>query len=169
MIADQEQITVVYLTLSTSYTSSVSLLKIIGCKRDWETMKYVLKLGPDQERQVLNNYLINSGCIANHCHPNDFIAWVVTNHDLCSWSDCSNNCSMPPLLFVMLMGPEYLKKNLYKTEFPNIAVIITSTLWFSAEFCDQGSLHCLPLEYYLLRIFWNKCFWILMILKSDLF
>lgn len=78
------QLEFLFLTLSTSYTSSVSLLKIKGCKRDWERMKYVLELGPDQERQVLNNYLINSGCIASHCHPDDFIARVVTNHDLCS-------------------------------------------------------------------------------------
>jgi hypothetical protein len=46
-------------------------------------MNYVRKLGPEQEKHVLNNYLINSGSIASHCHPKDFIARVVTSRDLC--------------------------------------------------------------------------------------
>lgn len=103
------QLDALSLILSTSYTSSVSLLKIKGCKRDWERMKYVLKPGPDQERHVLNNYLINSSCVASLCHPSDFLAQVVTNHDLCSSNDCSKNCSVASLLFVMSMGPEHLK------------------------------------------------------------
>lgn len=63
-------------------------------------MKYVLKAGPDQEEHVLNNYLINSGGLASHCHPNDFIARVVTNHDL---RGC-NNCLAPLLLFCYVDG-----------------------------------------------------------------
>lgn len=69
-------------------------------------MKYVLKPGSDQEKHMLNNYLINSGSVASHCHPNDFTAWAVRNHDLCSWNDCSHKCSVCLFFFVMLMGLE---------------------------------------------------------------
>lgn len=69
-------------------------------------MKYVVKLGPEQEKHVLNNYLINSDSIASHCYPNDFIARVVTSHDLCLQNDWSHNCWQSFFLFVMLMGLE---------------------------------------------------------------
>lgn len=70
-------------------------------------MKYVLKAGPDQEKHVLNNYLINSGSLARHCHPNDFIAWVVTNCDL---GAAVVTAWLPFFFFVMLMESEDLKK-----------------------------------------------------------
>lgn len=60
------------------------LFQTKGRKGAWEGMKYVVKLGPEQEKHLLNNYLINSGSIASHCHPKDFIARAVTSHDLCS-------------------------------------------------------------------------------------
>lgn len=70
------------LTAHTSYTCSFSPFESKGGKEHWERMKYVPKAGPDQEKHVLNNYLINSSSVASHCHPKDFIARVVTNHDL---------------------------------------------------------------------------------------
>lgn len=83
-------------------------------------MKYVVKLGPEQEKHLLNNYLINSGSIASHCHPNDFIAWVVTSHDLCLWNDWSHNCWLSFFLFVMLMEPEDFRGKGKKWDFKRI-------------------------------------------------
>lgn len=54
------QLEVLSLTLSTSCTPCVSLLNIKVWKKDWDTVKYVLKREPDQERHVLDDYLINS-------------------------------------------------------------------------------------------------------------
>ena len=75
-------------------------------------MKYGLKAGPDQEKHVLNNYLINSSSVAHHCHRNDFTARVVTNHDLRRGNNSTVITAWRPFfLFVMLMGPEDLKNS----------------------------------------------------------
>lgn len=96
-------------------------------------MKYVLKPGSDQEKHMLNNYLINSGSVASHCHPNDFTAWAVRNHDLCSWNDCSHKCSVCLFFFVMLMGLE----NHTHTQSRTFKRLNSAMLQLLAMYCDS--------------------------------
>lgn len=123
-----------------------------------ERMKYVPKPRPDQEKHMLNHHLINSNSVASHCHPNDLPAWIVTNHDLCGWNDYSNNCSVPPCLFVMLTWPEELRRRGRKRSFTRFTIaVITNALQFSAEVFDCGSLHIYFLNIIVLYwIFWGS-------------
>jgi hypothetical protein len=117
---------------------------------------------------VLNNYLINSSSVDRHCHPNDFLAWVVRNHDLCLWNSWSNNCSVCLSLFVMLMGSEdhRRKRSFKRAGSPNV---ISNAFRFFVEVFGHESCHHLLFKWeFFEREFWRFWVYTVFFLKSDL-